>query len=234
MINFPAITVCPLDNVSTLVALECAHEHDGQLVLNCSAPTVDYVVSEGVNLTCMTFNNPPSNGVVIQATSVDEEIAIEIQVQPNRLLSEAFGVIVLLHDQGVPPEISEGSSMLVDTGELTEFWLSKTVDTEIDGTVEVSWTAEVTAVTLNPNVVGVNTSMIVDMDFAFTEVGYYNEQQYYAYTVDNWIGEVGGLAALLLFLHRAFLFLVMALITFLHNRKHGHSGASEMREGLRE
>jgi len=220
-VNYPAVTLCPLE-VTPFQLVECTHEIFGKPSQNCTGTRLSYVMFDGVNLTCYTLNDPLNGGTILASSSTQEELAIQIQLNSN-LVKEEQGAVVYLHDQGVALyELDEG--VLVDVGKITDVWITKEIITEIDGTVETDWNPKLSSATRFP----VNTSKsLIDMDIVFTYQGYLQTQEYYVYGQDNWIGEVGGLAALLLFLHRAFMFLFMTIVAEVYTRKYPASKGTE-------
>jgi len=218
IINFPAVTVCGIEAHTPLTAIECIREHDRVENLDCLPFAKQTTASfEGTPLQCITFNEPTDSSAVLQSNSIDDELGIMAVLDTSTVDSE-IGCLVFLHDQGAPLEIEE--AFVIEVRKLTEVWVTKEIITLLNGTTEVDWHARTTYMGLKPTN---DTRAIIDMDVAFVTQGYLDSRQYYVYAVDNWIGEVGGLSALLFFLHQAFIFLVMIPAIFFYQRKYPSS-----------
>jgi len=222
-VNFPAITVCGIETTTPITAIECIKEHDRVENLDC-LPAVKKTTAffEGAQLSCVTYNEPADSSQVMKSNSVDDELGIMAVLDISRAQAE-IGCLVYLHDQGAPLELEE--AFAVDVGKQFEVWVTKEIITLLNGTSEVDWHARTTFIGLKPSN---DTRAIIDMDIAFVTQGYTQSQVYYVYAVDNWIGEVGGLSALLFFLHQAFVFIVMTIAIFIYQRKYPDSARGQM------
>jgi len=230
-VNYPAITICPLEPFTPIISFECVHETRGIVDFNCSSFVhTDAVQFEGRNMSCFTFNDPSSSSSnIVYANSTNEELAISVIINATNAV-EVIGGLVILHEQGVAPALSTGNSFLADVGELKEVYLSKYIEELIDDSTVIYWTGTASSASLKE--AGSISSIVISIDFIFDTLGVYNVEEYYTYEVDNWIGEVGGLAALLLFLHGAFVLIVMEIISFVYKRRQRTS--MSMREPLRD
>lgn len=116
-----------------------------------------------------------------------------------------LGATVLVHTSGSAPTLSEESTFMAEVGHVTMVWLTLHNLTEIDGTNEVEFAVHYSAAPVNTP----TQDNVIDVDFVFAKQGYWTETEYYIYTPDQWIGEVGGFACLMMFLHRAVMFIIM-------------------------
>jgi len=224
-INFPAITVCPLEPGVPIIPIECTTETKQVEVSDClSTVTTKQVTLEGILYDCVTFNEPQDSSKIISATSTEDEIVIEAYINAS-LVVEDLGAFVIIHDQGVDPEIEEDNTFVADVGKVMEIFLRKTTVYYYNGTKEDDWTApQISSGSLK----NYNNSAI-DIDLSFTRLGHYDNREYYIYDTHLWMGEVGGLACLLLFLHGAVVYIVMEIATAVYNRKYpGSLGVSHV------
>jgi len=220
-INFPAITVCPLEPGIPIIPIECITEIAQVEQIDCiSTVTAKQVTLEGVLYDCVTFNEPQDSSKIITATSTEYEIIIEAYINSS-LVAEDLGAFIVLHEQGVAPEVEEDNTFVADVGKVMEVFLRKTNYYYYNGTEETDWTAPQVSSGTAKNY----TRDIIDMDLIFTKLGHYEDREYYIYDTHLWMGEVGGLACLLLFLHGAFVYIVMEIAAKVYNQKHP-SGAS--------
>jgi len=215
-LNYPTVTVCPLEPQCQIVPLECVKETNQIETTSCLNGAYTSTFNfEGVTVNCYTFNDNSNSATVVTSSTTGDEFAISFFINPNSVI-EDYGALVMLHPQGMPPELETESSFIVDKDSVTEVWVRYDVFHNIDGSTSVDWTAAHSTSSLK--IVANDTDFqysggLIDVDFVFTSQGYYVNQEYYVYNHNNWTGEVGGLAALLLFLHGAFCYIVMLIIS---------------------
>jgi len=221
-ILFPAVTVCPVVPAG-LTAIECAKEVTIQVTDNCLSMVYsrDFTI-EGQTHVCLTFNDPQNNSLPFSSESVDDELAIQVLVNSTNVPNgEPIGVLVMVHSQGVDPIIEDDSSFIANVGEVTESWLRYEENILINGQQgDKDYLTTVSAANKKGDASHVYVN-IADVDFSFTLQGAFINTQYYAYTPDNWLGEVGGLACLLWFLHWAFCGIIVFIFNRIRNRGKG-------------
>jgi len=212
-VNFPAITVCPLWNIP-ISPVACIKETSLVKNADClSTVTSKQITLEGITLTCLTFNE---GDPILYSNSLNDELAIRVFVNSSLIPpDEGKGALVMLHAQGVQPDLEVESSFVAASGELTEVWIRKITITSVTGSLEDDFLSTASAADYVPTG-PLDFDSILDIDFAYTEQGVYYQTQYYAYGPNNWIGEVGGFACLMLFLHRAVLFIIGFIIMRVH------------------
>jgi len=215
-VPYPAVTVCPLVAIP-ITAIECIRETATVEVEVCSAPAYTKVYNiEGINHNCLTFNDPQNNvGKILTANSSNDEFTIIVQVNVSAVPpGEQIGCLVMVHDQGFDPELEEEETFIASAGQVTEIFMSRYHYTFINGSSETEYIVRASGSAVTPEA-GEDVTTLVDMDFVYTNFGIYEESEYYAYTVDQWIGEVGGFACLMIFLHHSFVWLVMTIISLI-------------------
>jgi len=200
-VKFPAVTVCPIEP-SVLSVVECVKETGPNDVFDCSSTV--YVRSfslEGSMISCLTFNDPQDGSQVVMSNSLSDELEIQVSINNTQgPVGEPTGILVIMHDQGVLPELEEESSFVATLGELTETWLSLNEIHYLSGVIENDFKGAASAALIKENSLNVYSNLIA-VALSYTQQGVYVNQEYYVYTPDNWIGEVGGLTCLLYFLH---------------------------------
>jgi len=215
-VPYPAVTICPLVNVPITV-LECLRETATVEVQNCTAPAYPktYLI-EGINHNCYTFNDPQNGvGTVLAANTSNDELTIVVQINITLVPpGEQVGCLIMVHEQGDDPELEKENSIIASAGAVTEIWLQRYQYTAINHSQDIEFMATAYGSAVVPEV-GENVAAIVDLDFVYTEQGTYQVTDYYPYTPDQWIGEVGGFACLMIFLHQAFVFGVMSIISLI-------------------
>jgi len=220
-VAFPAITVCPL--VPTLLqALVCVKETSLVVDSDCISTVYQKQFTiEGLTHNCLTFNDPKDPTQILISTTTKDELAIRVYINASDVpADEAIGALVLLHVQGIDPTLSLESSFVSDVGKLTEVWLRLDILEDEQRNHLSSWyTASHSAVSYKEVKPG-DALSVMDIDLQFAQQGAYDNIQYYVYTPDNWIGEVGGFTCLMWFLHWAVLNIIVGIAT-LANRNRG-------------
>jgi len=206
-VNFPAITICPLDN-APLTQRECVYETSGvekSMCLNTVSSQIYNI--EGVPYSCLTFNSIAKNQVV--STSTNDEVAVQVSLNPNLITpDEPIGAIVIIHDVNESPFIESHSSFTCQPGSTYEVWLRLDEFVFMNGTTEKDYTSTVSSAIFKPLTANESTT-VIDLDFSFLEQGFFVNTEYRPYNRFNWYGEVGGVACLLMFLQIAFVWIVM-------------------------
>jgi len=147
--------------------------------------------------------------------SVNNEIAITLSVNASLYGptdEPILGGLLMIHNVGASPALKSGSAFLVEAGKISEVWVQYSQLIYLNGTTTSSYSGTISQVGLyvpSPNSLLAQT---IDVDFVYTDVGVYKSVQYYVYTPDNWIGEVGGFACLFMFLYWAVLYLTMCVV----------------------
>jgi len=215
-IPYPAVTVCPLVAVP-IFALECIRETATSEVENCSASSYakSYEI-EGISHNCLTFNDPQnSQGQALSALTPYDELTIMVKMNVSAVPpGEQIGCLVMIHQQGEEPELGLETSIIASAGAVTEIWLQRWVYYLTNHTQDIEYVAVAYGSTVAPEA-GENVAQIIDLDFVYTDQGIFEYKEYYPYTPDQWIGEVGGFACLMIFLHQTFVFLVMSVVSLL-------------------
>jgi len=217
-INFPAVTFCQLydeNNMPPIQLIECVRETSFQEDTDCrSTAYFRSFIIEGETHNCITVNDPQNSGTApIFSTSTNDEMGIILQINSSLIPpGEPVGALAMIHQQGQYPSISVANAFLVDVGKLTDVWIREDVYFPINGSnPSYIWSGVQSTATIqqvNPNA----TLNTMDLDFVFAAQGTYSDVEYYVYGRDNWIGEVGGFCALLLFLHAAVNFIAMLIL----------------------
>jgi len=213
-INFPAVTACPIVP-ARLVQMECIKEMGTTMVADCSSTVYQRPFQiEGAIHQCLTFNDPQDGTPVFTSSSSADEFAIKIAINVSDIpQGEPIGVLIIVHEQQTAPILEEEASFLANVGEITQGWLQLSEFHRINGLQELDFKVVASAANAKEIVVGENAN-IVDIDFVFPRQEVIVNTEYYNYIPDNWIGEVGGLAFLLWFLHWS----VTAIILFVISR----------------
>jgi len=209
-IPFPWVTFCR-DGAVPLEPYECVFENKGAVVSDCmKTATYQTFLIEGSNHDCWRFNSDSS----LKIQSKDNEVAILLKLNVSKYLpgqERILGGLVIIHPQNTSPIMKKGTAFLVEAGVITEVWLQYNQLIMLNGTTVPSYDCITSQVGVDASI-DPTLSYTIDVDFVFTDIGSYNSVQYYAYTPDNWIGEVGGFVCLFTFLHHAFMFIVSIVV----------------------
>jgi len=205
-VPFPVISYCPLVPVPMTV-VECELELNDSPVGACDPSTIvsSSLIVEGVLHQCISFN---ALGTISSDPTVDE-LAILVSINSSLLpaTDPVLGAFVIVHEVGELPLLEIGNSFVADGGKLTEAFLRMDETHDLDGSVTSEYTVSASsASSRDPTMADT-----MDVDFWFANPGAYVHTQYLNYTVDMWIGEVGGFTCLLTFLHTAVLWIFMLI-----------------------
>jgi len=208
-IPYPAITICPLEQVP-ITTIDCLYETNQNPVSSClGGEYVRGYTFEGKRYTCYTYNDPQNGTAPVSSTSVNDEIEIQVFIEPSNV-KEDFGALCIVHPQGSPPELELESSFVANIGTETFVLLQKDVLQNVDGTTEDEFTATYSGGKLKSN--ATQTVYSVELTFAYAEQTIFYNNQYYVYTRNNWIGEVGGFVCFLYFIHLAVTYVTITIV----------------------
>jgi len=213
-VPFPSITFCPVVPIPISV-LECELEKNDAAVGDCTnTMSQTSIIIESVTYNCLTFN---SKGTIFSGATYDE---IGIQIYMNSSLLPAddpiMGCFVMVQPAGTAPVLEWEHTFVVDVAKTTEVFLAVTQITRLSGVTELDYIAAASGSQNRDPAPTFKDTM--DVDFWFNPMGGITvAQEYIPYTVDNWIGEVGGFTCLLTFLHCAVLWIFMAIYRKIKN-----------------
>jgi len=204
-VPFPTIDFCPVVPVQ-IIAKECELEWMDVGFASClSSVQQSTITIESKPHNCLTFN---PQGTI--NTSNVNELGIQVWINASQLPSDdqIMGCFVSVHPPNMSPSLQVGSSFVADAGELTEVYMGLTKLINLNGSVTMNYYTSASGASSRDK----NLSNTLDVDFLFNPSGGWTvNQQYIPYTVNNWIGEVGGFTCLLSFLHIAVLWIFMAI-----------------------
>jgi len=166
-------------------------EQGATVVSNCLSQVIHFsMVIEGTTLACLQYNNVPASPFL--ATSSSSELGTRTLVDFSRVpLGEPLGVYVIVHQQGVAPPFTWNNVFIGDPGDVTLALLQNTTLVYANGSSVVNFGVSISKAATAAN------------DTASTN------SQVPIYIQHEWIGEVGGLAALLYFLHQTIMWIVL-------------------------
>lgn len=208
-----------------MTVVECELELNDSPVGACDPSTIvsSSLIVEGVLHQCISFN---ALGTISSDPTVDE-LAILVSINSSLLpaTDPVLGAFVIVHEVGEPPLLEIGTSFVADGGKLTEAFLRMDETHDLDDSVTSEYTVSASSASSRDPTMA--DTMDVDFWFAnpvilflflnksklknFLKKGAYVHTQYLNYTVDMWIGEVGGFTCLLTFLHTAVLWIFMLI-----------------------
>lgn len=204
-IAFPAVTICPL--AANVPGLTDPRLFWGQFsdystfndsITEVYTTTLQY---RGATVNCIQFNNQPDileeargpqYGLVIRfSQAVDTVINTWNQNSPYPLT----GAIGILHVRQTTPVLSDAAVFYAPLGQTVEVSVWNYYRRNFAGFDESQFFQAIPSLVSNHGYA--NTSQIV---LAYNQYGFYIQQPYHVYRAWDWIGEVGGAAALLFFL----------------------------------
>jgi len=212
-VNFPAVTICPLTSPAIITNVECVKETAGMDIGDCSS-TIRQVIGviQGISHYCLTYNDPRDGSAPLSSQNLNDFMEIQANIDSSSILEgEAVGAIILIHDQGTQPILLEESTFVANVGQKTAAFISVNEIHFINGTVYRDYLAVSSSSDTKENA-NLAYGSIAAIEFSYTQQGVNINQEYYVYTPDNWIGEVGGFACLLWFLHWAVTNIILLIV----------------------
>ncbi|KAJ3191323.1 hypothetical protein HK101_007884 [Irineochytrium annulatum] len=206
--EFPALLICAMDSAASVQLVSCdkaatatllACDHKGNANV-----TVTFDHSE---MRCITVNNAP--GLPLIADVAEDEIIVKVAVTGTRD-GQPQGVMVTMFDQGKSFNPNFENYFVAATSAATEVSARKVIDIAMDGTYAIEFEARVTSVpVLN---VPVNSTNIAEITVQYPNLEVMYEKEFLPLDMNNWLGEVGGVAALLMMLHQTFAFVLQFVL----------------------
>jgi len=218
-VPYPAVTICPL-RPSKLALVECVKLTSYLDTADCTATAfLRSYLYNGYLGTCYVLNDPQDGSQPVLSTSVLDVLHIEVSFVNTSDITEGdpIGAYVLIHPQMSSPSFESDSTFEAGAGQWTQVWLTLDEVHTVNGAVINDYQSSSSSVPVKENTVGAYAN-IVSIGLAFPLPGVNVNQQYYTYTPDNWIGEVGGLAFLLYMLHWFFTETLLWLLTRLRKK----------------
>ncbi|KAI9362519.1 hypothetical protein DFJ73DRAFT_956756 [Zopfochytrium polystomum] len=225
--EFPAIIMCPQDPAASLVLGSCAKvsiateepcRADGVYVSNVT-------VTGGETLTCLVLNDPPGGAAgdtttALVANSAQDVLDVAVSVVGTRA-GRPVGIFVQLHDQS-----GKGSSYEADFEDFsiasafgrTEIMARKIYHIDMDANFTTDFETKTSFSLYNSTMDLQAATAPVGIEIKYPKLECVYEKEFLPLDMNNWLGEVGGVAALLMFLYRSLSFLLAA--TLLHSNKH--------------
>ncbi|KAI8817929.1 uncharacterized protein EV422DRAFT_539377 [Fimicolochytrium jonesii] len=226
--EFPAMTFCPPDKHTTVQFVSCFRNSTG-VIQPCSAHYERTVTFEGDDLKCTTVNDLP--GDVLFATSADDVLEVALAVTGTAPGSPQ-GTLVATHRQIGPPNTNAGRSQKEEGfnqwGYDNFFGASAYTSTEIvgkklyqvqeDGTFDVNFEVKASSLRMKMDVATLEADPTfkppVRVEFRYPKLEATYEKPFLVLDMNNWLGEVGGVSALLYFLQKV----VMLVVSFVLKR----------------
>ncbi|KND00968.1 uncharacterized protein SPPG_04067 [Spizellomyces punctatus DAOM BR117] len=226
--EFPALTFCPPENRPGVevkfISCYSSNNVDDVKKPPCEASYNRALQFEGQTLNCITVNDPADPNKVVVASSTDHVLEISMRIVGTAEGSPE-GLLVTAH-----PQIGRDKK-LEGVGYDNFFAASAYTSTEIVGrklytidmkkNVQVDYEIKASSIRLKMDpALYANASdstgglSPVKIEFRYPKLEVTYEKSFLVLDMNNWLGEVGGVACLLFFLHRAF----MAAVEFFLKR----------------
>lgn len=217
-IDYPAITVCPTDVVSIIALLGCTLQEGHAAVADCSGTTRRITVTIlGEDYPCIQYNG---ESAPVQATSLANSLLLQTSINTsNTAVGDPMGAFVIIHAQGTTPILGD-SSFVATPGYMQLVLLHNNTYIGLNGTT-VAFTTGVSKAPLKGY--SADQGQTFSLQVAYPQLVSYVQREIpgsvFNLNRGRFITEAGGLAALLLFLHR-FVMWVTALPLFVCCKAH--------------
>ncbi|KAJ3238562.1 hypothetical protein HDU78_003448 [Chytriomyces hyalinus] len=217
--EYPAITICAHDKWATIGVTECTLSTTASLLpVPCDATGINVRMEqvEGVLLSCVTVNDAP--GKILLAASANDSLSIGVTVN-GTMAGSHDGALVYLHDQSndtFSPHYGRtyDNFFAVATYTAVEVMTRKLIEIDLRGDTELGYETKVSTLGLNiPLNASAPSPIALNIRYPSLEVVY--EKTFLPLDMYNWLGEVGGVASLFMFIHRSIIFFVpLVLLRF--------------------
>jgi len=211
---FPAVTLCPFENSMSLAQLDCYSEHQRVRVANCTGTSATTVTYKGQQLSCFSYN---TNGAMMASSVWDDDLTITVVLNRTSQIQDGIGLLAFVYMQGDLLSLTEAN--FVDAIKLAQFWISWENVLHMNGTSTNIVHRRVDSLTI-PVFQRGQMAGYCGVQLTYESLGVTQSTEWWAYTPRDWAAEVGGLSALFLFLHWAWIWLVMACTAAVYRRKH--------------
>ncbi|KAI9095821.1 hypothetical protein DFS34DRAFT_163828 [Phlyctochytrium arcticum] len=215
--EFPAFTICPPDprtGVSITFSSCFSSNHVAAAEkLACAEGYPRILPFEGQNLNCITLNDPQDLKAVAVADSTDHVLELRVMVAGISPGSPE-GVLVAAHPQLGRTEpltsLTFENFFAASAFTSTQIVGRKLYTIGLDKSVNVGYEIKASSMRLKMDAINNATSVPapINIEFRFPKLEATYEKAFLVLDMNNWLGEVGGVACLLMLLHRAFLSIV--------------------------
>ncbi|KAJ3289276.1 hypothetical protein HK104_007568 [Borealophlyctis nickersoniae] len=212
--EFPALTICPTHPSATVHIAGC------YILTTASKTTCDPVgvfyrtyTYEGTMLNCTSVNEFPGKPGVAGSSDDVLQVSATLSGTSN---GSPDGVLVATHPQlegKEEPRIDYENFFAASTLTMTEVVGKKIYTIDRLGNVITDYEIKASTIRLKMNATAFeesNAPFVIEFRYPRLEITY--QKSFLVLDMNNWLGEVGGVAALLFFLLRAFMWIVRTLL----------------------
>jgi len=217
-INFPVITLCPMRNFAISI-VECVKETNLKLDADC-VPTIYNTMYEyyGFTANCIVVNDPKDGSAPFASSSFGDLLEIEISINSSSVIpGEPIGVYGVVHQQKTLPDVEVDSTFVGIPGQWTEVWALYNEVNPFYGGQYIDYEASAYSTIIQEDLIN-DYASIISISLSFPNQGAFVSEEYYVYSANNWVGEIGGLAFLLYMLHWIFCLAIISLLSKLKQK----------------
>ncbi|KAJ3416779.1 hypothetical protein HDV05_000153 [Chytridiales sp. JEL 0842] len=206
--EFPAVTMCADDPAATVTLVSC-NKVSTASTLRCDNAGVSArnITFMGETLNCVTVNG--ALGQIFEAENVSDVLSISLTVRGTRVL-KSNGVLAQLHDNNSTIDklsVEYENMFAASAFALTHVVARKVLEIDLSNNYQTAYESKASQMMLNVPSNNVEDAPItIEIKYPKLEVLY--QKEFLPLDMNNWLGEVGGVAALLMFLQRTLIFFV--------------------------
>eukprot|EP00668_Euglena_longa_P008441 GGOE01010159.1.p1 GENE.GGOE01010159.1~~GGOE01010159.1.p1 ORF type:complete len:286 (-),score=87.06 GGOE01010159.1:524-1381(-) len=222
VLDYPAVTICPVDTNAALEDIYCHLVDSMTTTLGYCNSTAITVTIQGSVLTCLQYNGQ-SSGTILQSSKSSNSMRLRVAIDTtNTNAGEPTGAYVIVHHQSAAPIVTYDNTFIA-TPDYFQFVMLHNKTVESQGSTYANFSISASKSPLK----GSNESSLVVQPFD-TYVLYPEQVAYIQSETSSgmsnlmkgrFITEAGGLAALLLFLHRIVMWVVAFPLHFCFQAK---------------
>ncbi|ORY43823.1 hypothetical protein BCR33DRAFT_717460 [Rhizoclosmatium globosum] len=201
--EFPVVTMCADDPAASVAVANCIKK------LLLRTLTVTKQELEGDSLSCVSVNQAPGNLLI--ANDQDEYMYLQVNVTGTRA-NKNDGILTFLSDQnnatfGNQFNITFDNYFTAATYTTAEVAIRKVITIDLDGNYQINFESKVTW--------NSSAASPVNLEIRYPALQVVYEKAFLPLDMFNWLGEVGGVASLLFFIHSTVIYIVpLVLLRF--------------------
>jgi len=217
VLDYPAVTLCPVDSEINITGLNCFVLQGDVQTASCIGSLVPLTVSvQGTPFNCVQYNS--GSTPVVQATSLTNTLVVQatidiIGIDPG----ESIGAYVFVTPQYGTPGLGFSNTFVATPGFMQLILLNNYTTFSSSGARSVAFQAAMSKAPLRVFNAS-QTVQTMEIQLVYPQMVSYVQNQLNSAFVQlskgRFIAEAGGLAALLLFLHRIVMWIVTCPLYF--------------------
>ncbi|KAJ3297422.1 hypothetical protein HDU79_003769 [Rhizoclosmatium sp. JEL0117] len=217
--EFPVVTMCADDPAASVAVANCVKKTTAtDIKCDKAGMFAGNLQVEGDSLSCVSVNQAPGNLLI--ANDQDEYMYLQVNVTGTRA-NKNDGILTFLSDQnnatfGNQFNITFDNYFTAATYTTAEVAIRKVITIDLDGNYQINFESKVSYLGLNTRRTwNSSAASPVNLEIRYPALQVVYEKAFLPLDMFNWLGEVGGVASLLFFIHSTVIYIVpLVLLRF--------------------